>query len=335
MDQERTYKMISSMSITFLCTFQYLWGVVMAARVSVFWEIVICVLLPLSGFLFRWERWTSRRQRELIMLEGMYNVFVIITKLLILYNNSQGSEIMSYFFVFFFVLQVAGFVHHQVENRLWVGCMMSITMAASIAIQRWEMREYGYNPQTANLYCKTEVLKTLSKEAKDVYTTNCRGDFSGKFLMWGQDAGPMMKLNYLFWGTNVLMVDYAKFLPFLIIPVVHYASIAISFWSEEFWHVRLLTASHLFVLDGIALYKFGVIAKDWCHMDGWMVPKWRDYVVPTIALVSLILCIMCPIVGGICGQQSLFCVDELNGNFTGFGTNYTNYRNIRNSSYIF
>lgn len=121
------------------------------------------------------------------------------------------------------------------------------------------MRELGYNPQTANLYCHHDVIPTLTPYALAVYQKNCIGGFLGQFIMWGMEAGPMMKLNYLFWVSNVLLVDYAKFLPAFIIPVVHFASVAISFYSTEFWHVRLITASHLFILDGIALVSYQII----------------------------------------------------------------------------
>lgn len=136
-EQESYKKSITSVCITFFCTFCYLWGIINAARVSVFWEIVLIFVFPASGFLFGWERWTSKRQRELILLESTYNTVTVITKLLILYNHSNGSEVTSYIFLAFFFFQVGGFLKHQGKERQWAGMIMSITMATSIGIQRW------------------------------------------------------------------------------------------------------------------------------------------------------------------------------------------------------
>lgn len=134
----------------------------------------------------------------------------------------------------------------------------------------------------------------------------------------------MMQLNYLFWVTNVLMVDYAKFLPHMIIPVVHYASVILAMWLGQFWEIRLITASHLFVIDGIVLYKFGVVSKDWCHMKADMVGFWKQNIVPGIALIALLMCLLCPIFALACGQQAAFCY--INGEFN--AVNGSSYRDV-------
>lgn len=118
-----------------------------------------------------------------MLLEGSFNVMTVITKLLILYNGFEGNIVMNFCYVGFFFLQVVGFLHHQVAEKQWVGATMSITMAISICIQRWEMREFGKSNYFANVWCTPEALSQVPEQNQSLYLQLCSGSLDGKYLM--------------------------------------------------------------------------------------------------------------------------------------------------------
>lgn len=60
-DEDHPTKAFTSISLTFFCTFLYLFGVASASDYSVWWELCIIFGFPLFGVLAGWERWTSAR----------------------------------------------------------------------------------------------------------------------------------------------------------------------------------------------------------------------------------------------------------------------------------
>ena len=69
-------------------------------------------------------------------------------------------------------------------------------------------------------------------------------DEQGRFLMWGEDTPLAIKIICKLWIVNVVV-------PLPTQAIMQFVSLPVSWASKEFFHVRMLTARHLFVFDGI------------------------------------------------------------------------------------
>lgn len=67
------------------------------------------------------------------------------------------------------------------------------------------------------------------------------------------------KFMYVFWVSNVFLVEFRQYLPKATMYVAHADTVIISLMSNEFFHARVLTASHLFILSVMISYK----SMDW------------------------------------------------------------------------
>jgi len=272
--------------LVFFWTWNYFYGLTLAGRDSVYWEAAITLLFPLLATLSGWERHTNPRLRQLMKFESVYLLLCIIIKFLLLpleshpetnfvqpstdnvHPYNQAVIALDWCFVGFFVLQCGGFMVYQYQHQKYQGLLQSCTMAASLIIFR-------YN--TWQAYPNGSVL--------DPYN---------RLLMWGRDAPAVLKAHYLLWVTNVLLVDYARYLPKLTIVIVHYTSVAFAWWTGEFWHIRLMTACHMFFLDGLSAYKqVHAISDDFCALPTMYQAWWQKHITPLAAIVATLGCLSC------------------------------------------
>ena len=94
----------------------------------------------------------------------------------------------------------------------------------------------------------------------------CVGQGSGlgsnnEIYFWGSDVPLYLQWTYGFWLLTLVVIQYASALPKLTFLLVHLASYCVALNSSEFFHARVLTACHLFVLN--ALFVFS--AQDWIN----------------------------------------------------------------------
>lgn len=238
---------LTSIPLVVFVSFVYMAGVVALCRASLLFEAAISLGLPVFCYLAGWFRYKNPRLMQLLMIESFFNLLAVSARLSVAEGWDTVNAVCSWGFVGFFAIQVLGFVAFQVKRRNWHGMLQSST-AVVLLIAWW-----------LSIEDHTNVV-----------------DAESRFLMWGEDAPLAIQLYYVTWVINVAFAE-ALALPWLRLPVAHMVSVAISMASGEFFHIRLLTACNLFVIDlvtGFGMQKpeglgreFAVIPVDW--LDGF------------------------------------------------------------------
>lgn len=272
--------------VTFFLASTYLFGVVeAAARRSVLWEASISVALPIVTYAYFVTRDAAsvapKRTGELIFIESGFDVLAVLAKVSILYLDGWGNGLLFWGFALFFAVQTAGFLRSELHERKLASVLRSVSLFLHITLQWWWARQRAYDDHLANVV-----------------------DADGRLLPFGSDASRMLIAHYAFWVAGVLYVDYRSMLPNSALQAVHAASVVVAAFSGEFWHARLLTASHLFVLDAILWFREGitVVEAPFCHMPQTAFVLY-DQLIPLVNVVSFVGCAGCLLGGWWCGPQ--------------------------------
>ena len=282
---------VSSMVMYFLAI-TYLYGVVATSRKHVVWEFGITMFLPSVTYAYFATRdamsVAPKRTGELIFIESGFNVLAVLTKTCVSYLGGVGNTTLYWLFAFFFFFQTVGFVRSEVLNKkpLSLSVLRSLSLFGGIIVQFWQFRANALSDATANVV-----------------------DAEGRFIVFGRDAPKTLAVHYVFWVTGVLFIDYQTMLPHSGIQAVHLASVTVALFSGEFWHARLLTASHLFVLDAILWVRggFTVIEAPFATMPRNVYVLYRR-LIPVINLITLVGCLACLLAELACGASSFMCV---------------------------
>jgi len=208
----------------FIGTFIYCYGIVHFARIHVLTEALITVVfVALAAPWFRLEgEWISRVR--LMVFESLFNAIALLAKVFLLLGLFTDSSIVDNLFAGFFVLQVLGFAASQIRKRKF--SIMPATAAMGIGLTMWFLSGAG------------------------VHLTS-----DGALQFWGGDAPIYLRWMYVFWVMGVLLIEYASLLPKATIVLTHAASVAVAFNSDEFFHARILTASHFFIINFVFLFE--------------------------------------------------------------------------------
>jgi len=208
----------------FIGAYVYCYGIVHFARIHVATESLISVaFVALAAPWFRLEgEWISRVR--LMVVESLFNAIALLAKLFLLLGISTDSPLLDNLFAGFFVLQVLGFVASQLRKR-----------------------KFSIMPATAAMACGLTIW-FLSGEG-------VRLTHDGALQFWGGDSPIYLRWMYVFWVLGVILVEYAALLPKATILLTHLASVAVAFSSGEFFHARILTASHLFIINFVFLFE--------------------------------------------------------------------------------
>ena len=266
--------------LTAIFTALYLTGIILAVRNSLWLEIFISLGFPLFMLLTKRARhffrkpvhMVMKRVFQLVIFESFYNVIVIASLISIYIGNTWGNTIASWGFVLFFIIQAGGFFVAQIQRKKPHGVFQSAVLVSCILIW-W----YG------------------TEDASGIV------DGQGRFLMWGEDAPLAVKLIYTIWAINGLLYDTTA-LPRLTQAIVHLVSIALCWWAAEFFHVRLLTACHLFLLDGIFAYSISdPLGVRICVMPEAYFERFRKHIQPWISIACSFFIFMVAIVSMLSG----------------------------------
>jgi len=208
----------------FLGAYVYCYGIVHFARIHVLAEALISVaFVAVAAAYFRLEgEWISRVR--LMVVESLFNAIALLAKVFLLLGIFTDSPLVDNLFAGFFVLQVLGFVASQIRKR-----------------------KFGIMPATAAMACG---LTIWFLSGAGVHLTP-----DGALQFWGGDAPIYLRWMYVFWVLGVLLVEYASLLPKATIVLTHLASVAVAFNSDEFFHARILTASHFFIINFVFLFE--------------------------------------------------------------------------------
>jgi len=305
-------KWFASCVVLYILSVTYLYGVLCAARYSLWWEAVLTMGMPMFSYIFfvspDKSETSSQRMKGLIIIESSFNVLVFISKFAITYLHADYNMLLNTLFVCFFALQTYGFVSNEKFYHHNFSSLRSFTLFTQICMQRWNLQSLATSNKTANVI-----------------------DASGRFLVFGEDAPANAMLHYGFWLMGILYVDYEAFIPNSGTQATHFASFIVACFSGEFWvrklqfvascveglrltslikHARLLTASHLFVLDAILYFRNGmtVSAAPLAIMPRNVFSYYKRFV-PMVNLLSLGGCVFCMMSTVICGPYRLLCFE--------------------------
>jgi hypothetical protein len=260
--------LLSHILLVFSVTIVYLLLIIFGVRSNPLWELFIWLGVPLIAFGLKKANQFAPRVRQLFIFETMFGLFVLLSILSIKTNSITFSNLLPYAFVLFFVVQMGGFFIFQINQKKYDSAFASIGMF--VMLMTW----FGSRGD-ANLAAI---------------------DPDGRFFMWGSDAPLALRWYYTIWVIKPLLVD-SLLLPKLTQAVTHLATIALCWWSQEYVHIRLLTACHLFMLDGIFGYTAaGFLKKDFCSIPEKHQIVFKEKVQPIIrhgtsfALIVLVIC---------------------------------------------
>ena len=264
---------LAAIGLVFVLGLIYAYGMMLVVRNNLLIEIALVVILPIvliaSGVAGSW----IERVKELFFIESVFNLVVIGSLISIYMGSPTGNRIFSWGFVLFFLAQAGGFIREQILRRKFHGALQSTAFLILLGV--WWL---GIDDPSGVI------------------------DVNGRFLMWGQDAPVAVKLFYTLWAVNGILVD-TKALPNLTQATLHLASIALCWWSGEFFHVRLLTASHLFLLDGVFGYSgSGAFSEAFCAVPKPWQATFEQKAKPAIAYLSslsVIIIIILSFFGGL------------------------------------
>jgi hypothetical protein len=211
--------------IAFSLSLIYFYGITLLARTTVLFEIFLCLIIPALVFYINKysKNGTAARVMQLIIIETLYMLFVILSKISIYFNAAAINHLINSGFFSLFIIQFMFFMLYQFKVKSYFGFLRTFMFLVLVF--------YWFH---------------------DVHL-NSIIDAQGRFLMWGTEAPTYIILYYCFWVIGIPLVD-SRTLPNFLSALFHFASVSIAVWSQEFFHVRLLTASHLFILD--ALFHF-------------------------------------------------------------------------------
>lgn len=277
----------------------YVYGVVCTSRLGVLAEAIITIGSPVLGYVFYATRDETAvaapaRQRELIIIETVFNVMVVLAKFLLLYSSwfrdAKRGETSDVAFWLFFCLQTFGFTRSELRDRRLLSFIRSLTLFTSISVQ-------AYLASHGDLRTNGESLLAAP---------------TGALLVFGSDASRNVVAHYGYWLLGVLYIDYQVMLPHAAIQILHICSYLVSANSGEFWHrwvgslgvkggwitdpisSRLLTASHLFVVDAVLWFRAGFTVGE--TPIARMPKRVRAYYVmmrPFVDALSLGGCLVC------------------------------------------
>lgn len=233
----------------------YLYGLIALCRASLLFEACISIGLPLFCWATGWFRYNHPRLTQLLLIESLFNLLAVTGRVSVQYGVDWLNGVSSSGFLLFFVLQVGGFALFQIKLRKPLGMVQSL--CGALIIGMWW---FGIEDSTNRM------------------------DADSRFLMWGEDAPLAVQLYYVAWFLNISLSE-ALPLPWLRVFVVHSVSVGLSMWSGEFFHVRLFTACHIFVIDmvtGVGMQRpeglgrdFAVVPARWLPgFHRWFQPAW-------------------------------------------------------------
>jgi hypothetical protein len=190
---------------------------------------------------------------QLVLIESVFNLIAIIAKLASQQDLPSLNVVCGWAFGAWFLLQLGGFAIEQFRRRKFHGIVQS---SIALLMMSWWF------------FSVSSVVNVV--------------DDGGRLLLWGEQTPVAILIMYSVWACNVLLVDSLS-LPLLRQATVQFVSIAVAIASGEFFHVRLLTACHLFVLDLVLGYssdpavvspRFATLTGSWSRAYESWGQKW-------------------------------------------------------------
>lgn len=224
------------LGLVFVGSLIYFDMIIMFAKHSLLFETCLCLGLPFLIHVCNtlMGKKINYRVAQLIVIESLFMLFVIAGKISINYAYLNLNFMLGYGFRTLFLIQFSFFMMYQYKVKSYLG-MVRTGMFLLLLIPWFSQASLGSNM-----------------------------DATGRFFFSGVQAPDYIIVYYCFWVIGIPLVD-SKTLPNFLTAALHISSVIMALISQEFFHARLLTASHLFVLDYLLSYstphekQFGVL----------------------------------------------------------------------------
>ncbi|UMM05352.1 hypothetical protein MKR81_24555 [Vibrio campbellii] len=198
-------------------------GFYLLAQSSVWLTFVLTLMLPVLFWPLTKPVENANEIKRILCLETGFNLLCFLAV-----SQWVSVEYVDKGLIVFFVLQSAGFIMVQIKKQAYLSALISMVLAAAIAY--W-----------IHIGAQTTLLG------------------EGSILLFGEAVPWQLKLIYGFWLMQLLLVEYRSVLPKLTLAICHIASFVIAIGAEDFFHARIVTASHLLFLS----LCFNLKSLDW------------------------------------------------------------------------
>ncbi|EKZ9199836.1 hypothetical protein RFA42_004435 [Vibrio vulnificus] len=240
----------------FLLVLLYFSGFYQAVQSSVISAVILTLLLPVLFWRLVKPVDNQAEITRILLLESGFNLLCVVALLHLL-----PLALMDKAFMVFFVLQAGGFLLVQRRKKAWLSFAVSVCL--SFAILVW-ISQAG-QPQVLD---------------------------SGQLQLFGTAVPWQLKAIYTLWLLQLLLVEYRYILPKVTILLAHLASLTIALQAEDFFHARIVTASHFLFLSLCFDFK----NRDWGGREFAVLPslvaiqkpniaKWINYTCLGLALL--------------------------------------------------
>lgn len=238
----------------------YFYFITLASRASLIFESLLCIGFPLLVHVYNQHIGHRIHYRilQLILIESTFMLFVILGKITIQHGSVSFNTLLGYGFRLLFPIQFIFFMLYQYKVKSYFGLIR--TALFLVLIVPW----FSHTGLTSQM------------------------DHTGRFFFAGIQAPDYIIAYYCCWVIGVPLVD-SKTLPNFITACLHFASVLVALYSQEFFHVRLLTASHLFILDYLLSYSHPE-GKQFGVMNQRQFAKYNKHIKPLIDTLSLSVC---------------------------------------------
>ncbi|WP_061039963.1 hypothetical protein [Vibrio coralliirubri] len=206
------YSPLSSGLFLTLCGV-YGYGFYWLVQSSIWFALMLTLVLPLLFWPLTQPVENAGEIKRILCLETGFNLlcFLAVSQWLSLTDFDKGLMV-------FFVLQSVGFILVQLKKKTYLSMLISVVLAATIA--HW--------------MCSGEQTSLLGE---------------GKLLLFGKAIPWQLSVIYGVWLIQLLLVEYRAVLPKLTLTICHLASFFIAIGADDFFHARIVTASHLLFLS--------------------------------------------------------------------------------------
>ena len=218
-------KLTSPLSTTLFLTLSLIYasGYYELVQSSVWLTLLLTLLFPLIFWPLIKPVDNSDEIKRILWLESGFNLvcFLIVAKWVdIPYLDNA--------LIVFFAVQAIGFISVQLKKRAYLS--VAISLCLSVAIAQW-------------IYASTN--------------TQHLGD--AKLLLFGTPVPWQLKVIYGAWLVQLLFVEYKHVLPKMTLAAIHIASYTVAIFADDFFHTRIITASHFLFLS----LCFDIKAPNW------------------------------------------------------------------------
>jgi len=166
------------------------------------------------------KNFSHSRIKQLLYFETFFNFSMVIGSFGIIYNEYYLVFLSKIFITIFFVIQFSGFIYQSKSKKSLQSYLQTILGFSVLLI--WFYQHFPLNHTYSN----------------------------GTFLLFGTPVFQTFKIIYSLWALNLIFID-SIYLPNLTQAILQLSSLSLALYHEDFFHVRLTTAAHLFLLDGV------------------------------------------------------------------------------------